>query len=593
MCGIAGQLTISGKILNNLEIERMLKALSHRGPDSFGRAYKTAKHAKLAMSRLAIIDVKGGDQPFYSEDKKIVIIGNGEIYNYQELKKKLKQKHKFVSKSDIEIILHLYEEYGPKVFKFLKGMFAIAIYDKEKDRLILARDRWGEKPLYYTSLQNNFYFSSELKSLLKVKKINKDLDLAAINTYFHYYYIPEWQTCFKDVHKLTAGSYMLIKAKDLSFEIKTYWQPSKRLRSRKNLKQKIQKTFSKACERTMLSDVPVGLALSGGFDSAAIAATLAPKFASSLTTFTIGYEGAPKTDERFYAKKLAKYFGMRHIDLEIKDEEVLNDFPKLVITQDDPVADIASSGVDAVSKLARKHGMKVLINGAGGDELFWGYPWVRESLQADLKLKNRQPIFGKQATAFLRTQQFTSKLFSQKFKKQANLSYRVSPLKKFSASALSRYYMDRMRDMWLQPDVLLIADRLGMRHGIETRSPLVDADLTDLLITSKESVMAWRKGHKFWMKEALKDRVPAFVFEKKKQGFTPPVLRWLFKIIERYIYLLDDGFLVNYGILDKYRLKIARYSWFFLPLFWYQYYQLLVLEIWGRHYIMDQKVKNF
>ncbi|MEN8253407.1 MAG: asparagine synthase (glutamine-hydrolyzing) [Patescibacteria group bacterium] len=593
MCGIAGCITTK-KSASKAHVESMLEALKHRGPDSSGRVYAMVDHVKFGMTRLAIIDVKTGQQPFYSEDGKIAIVANGEIYNYQELKKKLKRKHRFVSKSDIEIILHLYEEVGLDVFKLLKGMFAIAIYDKRLDKLILARDRWGEKPLYYSIANRSLYFSSELKSLLKIKKIDRDLNLDAINTYFHYYYIPEWQTAFKNVYKLDAGSYAVINAKDLKIKIKRYWNPSKELLKRKNLKEKIRKAFIKACERTMLADVPVGLTLSGGFDSAAVAAALAPKYASKLTTFTVGYEGLSPTDERYHAKKLADHFGMKNVSLELKDKDVLESFPAVVIAQDDPIADIAAAGVDAVSKLAHKHGMKVLINGAGGDELFWGYLWVRKSLQSDVSKKNKKPVFGKSATAFTKTKQFTSKLFSKTFKSKLD-NKNISPkLFSNSVSQISRYYMDRIRDMWLQPDVLVIGDRMGMRHAIETRSPLVDADLTDLLITTEQSVMAWKKGHKYWMRKALSNRVPKFVFNKKKQGFTPPVGRWLLKILWRYMYLLDnDCFLVKYKILDKNKLKLARIFWIFLPIYWYQYYQLLVLEIWGRHYVMGQKISDF
>jgi asparagine synthase (glutamine-hydrolysing) len=590
MCGIAGIITPINQTANSSELTQMLNSMKHRGPDSQGKTGNNT--VKFGMNRLAIVDVSGGDQPFFSEDGKISIVGNGEIYNYPELVSRIKSRHKLSSKSDIEAILHLYEDYGDKCVEKIKGMFAFIIYDQKRQKVLIARDRSGEKPLYYTVINDKFYFASELKSILKIKKINKTLNLSNINNYFHYYYGLEPETMFSEIHKLPAGNYLTIKLTNFQIEITKYWPLDKPFLTLKHPKEEVRSALLKACNRTMMADVPVGIALSGGLDSAAILSCLAKKNRDSLTAFTIGYEKNPPTDERSAAKKLANHFGIKFISHELTDAEVVEKFPMIVKAGDEPIADIAASALDAVSELAHKNGVKVLLTGAGGDELFWGYSWVRQALADHYQqIKNTgnlsQVTFAQNQTSFKGAEQFIKRYISKEFINAAAanpLASSTPPLNHKSELHVARHYFRLMRELWLTPDVLTLGDRLGMAHSIETRAPLLDTDLVDLLRESKQTLLAYKKPHKYWLKQALYDTVPEFVLARKKQGFTPPVGRWIFKILLKHIHLLNDGFLVDQKIVDPISIRMLTTTWLTMPLSWYRIYQLLVLEVWGREY---------
>src|SRR3989344_3617160 len=371
MCGICGMVApVSG---SRTWLKNTTRNLSHRGPDGTG-TYQNNEVA-LGMTGLAIIDIKGGDQPLYNEDKSLVIVGNGEIYNYVELRSLLKNsKHRLSTGRDIETALNLYEQYGSRFVDHLRGMFALAFYDKKNGKLILARDRLGEKPLYWAKINGGLIFASELKAILKHPGVSKELHPDSIDNYFHFYYIPEPDTPFRAIHKLPPAHIMEINTRTHEFILKKYWDDSLLHPSfTGDPIRRIRDKFIESCELTLRSDVPVGISLSGGIDSSAILAVCAPRYRHRMTAFSVGYDGESDSDETEIAKQLAIYFGVKFVSQKINTSDMVKDFPQLVYNSDDPIADIAGYSIYRVSKLARDHNVPVLLGGLGGDELFWGY----------------------------------------------------------------------------------------------------------------------------------------------------------------------------------------------------------------------------
>lgn len=600
MCGIAGIITYPNKKPEVATLEKMRKALSHRGPD--GEGTSIAGNVALTMRRLSIIDVAGGDQPLYNEDKSIVIVGNGEIYNYIELAKVLKHKgHKFRTGSDIEIAAHAYEEWGLECPKKFRGQYALAIHDQKRARVVLIRDKMGEKPLYYTKVKEGIAFASEMKALLTINSFKKKLNFDAVNLYFHFYFVPEPETMFKGVRKLPAGSLIVIDLATLSAQEKSYWDPTK-IQPIKvfDPTKKIKEIFADSCEFALRADVPVGISLSGGIDSGSILAFSAPKYKKTMKAISIGYEGYPASDEREMAKKLAKKFKVEFIELEIKKGEAIEYFPHLVWDADDPIADIASYSIYSVSKLARKHKIKVLLGGVGGDELFWGYPsTIEATIENVSKLGGGlRPLFGKSHFSYNNPNPKTtgiliSKLYSKNFSEKTREGNYLRFLdwgKLRTKLEVAKHSMDLVRDVWLKGDVITLADRLSMASSVEMRSPFLDYQFVETILSSKKAVGGYNLGPKYWFKKAMQGVVPNEVLNRPKRGFTPPVADWVDGIIKNYSHLIDGGFLIKEGILDSKKTKPLISLLKYLPL--YSLYQLILMEIWGREYVYNIAPKD-
>lgn len=372
MCGVAG--IVSAQPMTSLQQERLLymsDAMVHRGPDGAGSLL--GSHVSLAMRRLSIIDLSGGWQPLYNEDKSLALIANGEIYNFVELRSQLEsQGHRFRSRSDVEVIVHLYEEYGERCVDYLRGMFAFALWDERRKNVFLARDRMGEKPLYLFEQGDTLYFASELKALLRAGVVDFQLDREAVYQYFHFQYVPEPMTMIKGVRKLSAGTALTISIHPWSLRESRYWRMDDAPRLDDDPVSTIRTELERVSELIMRSDVPVGVALSGGLDSSALAALVARAYPGRLTAFTVGYEGRPRFDERREAKAIADYLSIPVHEVEIKTEDMVNAFPSLVWQTDDPIADIASYGYSAVMSTAHQHGVPVMLSGQGGTSSFGG-----------------------------------------------------------------------------------------------------------------------------------------------------------------------------------------------------------------------------
>ncbi len=376
MCGIVGRINfdISQKI-NDSELKRMTDVICHRGPDDEG--YYIKKNAGFGFRRLSIIDLNTGHQPLANEDESKWIVFNGEIYNFIEQREKLKQKgYIFKTKTDTEVILKLYEEHGVNCLQYLRGMFAFAIWDSNKQELFCARDRFGIKPFYYYSDSEKFIFGSEIKSILKAKNIDTQFSFEALDSYFAFGYITGDLSIYKKIKKLKPAHYFLLSFKEkASLEIKRYWainfEPDNS-KSEKRWAEEIESAFAETVKLHMVSDVPLGAFLSGGIDSSSVVAMMAMNSAQPIQTFSIGFK-EQKYNELQFAREVAKKYGCIHRE-QIIEPESINLLPKLVNAYDEPFADSSAIPTYYVSKFARKY-VTVALSGDGGDELFAGY-WI-------------------------------------------------------------------------------------------------------------------------------------------------------------------------------------------------------------------------
>jgi asparagine synthase (glutamine-hydrolysing) len=374
MCGITGYLNLNGKELDPYErhLERMCGAITHRGPDEEGRKY--IGPAALGMTRLSIIDLSGGQQPISNEDGTIWIVFNGEIYNFHELQKFLRAKgHQLRTKSDTEVIVHLYEEFGADCLQKLEGMYSFAIWDSNTQTLFIARDRMGEKPLHWGIFEGQFVFGSEIKAILTHPKSRKNLNLDALQKYLALEYVPSPESIFEGIHKLRPGHFLRIKEGQI--EIHNYWKPDVSCvqpKSEEAAAEELIALLDQSIKLRMISDVPLGIFLSGGIDSSSIAALAAAQAPGKLRTFSIGFADR-SFDESPYARTVANFLGSEHETVEFQPDLALDTLTELWDILDEPIADASIVPTYFLSKMTRRS-VTVALSGEGGDELFGGYP---------------------------------------------------------------------------------------------------------------------------------------------------------------------------------------------------------------------------
>lgn len=604
MCGISG--IVSREKLSDdsrAAVRKMNAAQTHRGPDGAGEF--SADNSFLAMRRLSVIDPRGGWQPLYNEDKSLALIINGEIYNYIELRERLKSAgHRFATDADGEVILHLYEEDGANFINHLRGMFAFALYDVRRRRLILARDRMGEKPLYLFERDGEIIFASELKGLLHSGLVPFELDARAVNLYFHYQYVPEPLTAVKGVRKLDAARMLIVDVDDWRIREKEYWRMEDAPEIDGEAPDIIREKLEEVSRLIVRSDVPVGVALSGGLDSSIVAA-FAARQNKSLCAFSVGYKGRPpECDERADALDLARHLDLPFYDVELDTETIVALFPQLNYWRDDPIADVAGFGYYAVMRLARERGVPVLLQGQGGDELFWGYPQMRDAARENrlMSALNERPIsqtiaqsltfkrpglrspravfswardFGGAragwqniqrrraanseerlilydmsddfAWAKTHAREFYGARFSEEIKDEdAAKIYDSSDGSQSADVRLTRLVCDT----YLRENGIAQGDRLGMASSVEMRLPLVDYKLVEAVVGLRKRHTDSHLAPKFWLREAVKDVLPEWVFNRPKRGFAPPTAEWHDALFAAYGDSLRDGFLVESGVLS-------------------------------------------
>lgn len=591
MCGICGFI---GTIKNKELLVRMNDLLSHRGPDGEGYYCSWEKKGgdenQLAVGfgvrRLAIIDLLTGDQPIYNEDKSIVTVFNGEIYNFQELRDRLRQKgHVFATNSDTEVIVHSYEEYGDQCLNYFRGMFSFALWDRRNNKFLLARDPLGKKPLYYTVLEGNLFFASEIKSLLSIPGLKREINKKALYDYLTFNYIPGEESIFCGVHKVPAGC-VLIHQKE-RFSVKRYWDieftPAENL-SERYYCDGLRDLLETSVKLRMVSDVPLGALLSGGLDSSIIVALMSRLSDRKIKTFTVGFDAPVFYNETDSAKLIADRFQTDHHELVIKAIDVEKYLPKLVWHFDEPYADPVALPTYLISEFTSKQ-VKVVLTGDGADENFAGY--TRYRIEHYARLFQNMPILAQNNLQRLvdilprskRIKKFFKGIFidslpvryaawiaqlSDRLKNEI-LTEEFDDLKSTSSfhifeeilsSSTVAEDIDRMLYLdfknWLGYVHLIRLDRMSMAHSLEARSPFLDKELVKFCAQIPSSLKVKGMTTKYILKKAFAGIIPREILDKKKHGFTVPVEIWFRKELKKYAQdiLLDSSFF-NSGFFNK------------------------------------------
>ena len=561
MCGICGMLSLEGRGSPDRDLlQTMNNAMVHRGPDSDGMLIDGP--VGLAMRRLSIIDLAGGDQPIGNEDGSIQVVQNGEIYNYQELNEELRRAgHTFKTRSDTETIVHLYEEYGLGFAERRRGMFGIAIWDKPKQRLVLARDRYGIKPLYYRVGGGNLSFASELKSLICQPDFPREIDLGALEAYLTLGFVPAPMTIFEAAKKLPIGHLLVAEGGgDPRIEQYARTHPARedemRDESPEELAEELRRRLRDSIRAHLIADVPVGVLLSGGTDSGTLTAIATELTDAPVNTFTIGF---PVRDfnEADAAKRVAERFGTEHHELTV-DPDAVELLPKVVEAFDEPFADNSALPTYLVSQLASDH-VKVVLSGEGGDELFGGYysylgdlwaPRVGRAATALRSVIERLPSRATSRRLDDRVKRFARGAhlpqpdrhisWSQAFDEDARAELMTRRLENFDplAAHRDRYEasdgaeaVNRTADLdmgiYMVDDILVKIDRASMAHSLESRVPFLDPAITDfaLALPARYKVRALQK--KWLFRRAVAPLLPREIIKAPKRGFNTPVSKWL------------------------------------------------------------------
>lgn len=584
MCGITGSLTRSFRPDAEAIGRRQAETIAHRGPDAEGvwtnarvddaagggeRARGGCGHVTLCHRRLSIIDLASGSQPMGNEDGSIQVVFNGEIYNYLDLRRELLAKgHTFRTHSDTEVLVHLYEEAGPAMVERLRGMFAFAIWDERQGQLMLARDRVGQKPLYVYRDAEKLVFGSEIKAILAYPGIDRSIDAEALEDYLAFGFIPSPRSIFRRIEKLSPGHVLVVTADDLARPAQRYWTYRPAVdtsRSIADWTEAIEAKLDETMRLHRIADVPIGAFLSGGLDSSVTVAIFAAQSSDPISTFSIGFREAGFS-ELPYAREVAERFGCRHVE-ETVSADAAADLDDLVKYYDEPFADSSAIPTMRLSRLARQY-VKVAISGDGGDEAFGGYRRYLDDLR-EARLRKRIPRWSRRsmlaplASAWpkadwlprpLRAKTLLTNLSLPPGEAYANtLSIARSPWRRTLladdvraelnghdpgvgvAAAFDSAPTDDALAAMIAADIAVVlpddfltkVDRASMSCGLEVRPPLVDHELLELTARIPSELKVRDGTGKWIFKEVYRDRLPASVCERRKQGFEIPVDEWL------------------------------------------------------------------
>jgi asparagine synthase (glutamine-hydrolysing) len=617
MCGICG---IYGYRAEKYTLERMQESIKHRGPDGAGRFI--SGNIALGHRRLSIIDIDGGTQPISNETNEIYIVFNGEIYNFIELKYELQMKgHIFKTQSDTEVIIHGYEEWGEQCTNHLNGMFAFAIWDNRTQRLILARDHLGIKPLYYFQAEGTLFFASEIKSLLRASACPREVNIGGLADLFTYRYVPSPKTIFKNIFKLPPGHILMADSKDIS--VKRFWTstPAITVTTSEEAIARYQFLLEDAIKLQLRSDVPLGLFLSSGIDSNAILAIMAKHLGKGVHTFTIGFEDGDKTNEIDDARSMANYFGADHSEMIIGPKQYQDYYDKYLWDLEEPVGNETAAAFYFVSKLAREE-VKVALTGQGADEPWAGYrryigvelsevycklPSAFTSLVKMIVMSLPRNEVLKRGVISLAEPDIMSRLtkiysfFSDEMKRKlfkpciSNLLFEQNPrLMELQSNVchldpLSQIlYIDTRAN--LPDDLLMVNDKTSMANSLETRVPYLDYRIIEFI----ESLPPrWRLNlfqGKYLHKKALTKWLPKEVVYRKKKGFANPINAWLRNSMKQYV---DDCLLSDHSSLKHYfnqdyikrliNLHCSEKEEYFRHI-----YLLVSFELWHRTFIENK-----
>ncbi len=646
MCGIVGIVGDGSE----KQIRKMTETIHHRGPDDDGfliqpyintedninlpnqsQLNKTGVY--LGMRRLAVIDLETGKQPIYNEDDSVGVIYNGEIYNYIELKKQLEEKgHTFSTNSDTEVIVHLYEEYGEDCFTHLNGMFAIALWDFQKNKLVLGRDRTGEKPLFYAQLNDTLYFSSELKvfqtqlNITNQKTKHNKIDYSSLLKFIDQTYIPGNDTIFSLVKKLGAGEYLVYENKSIA--INSYWQLPQvsNKKSEESLEQKVEELdllLSDAVRMRLVSDVSLGVFLSGGLDSSLITHYAQEHSDQKIKTFTIRFDDA-SFNEATYASVVAKHLGTEHIEAHVSDKEVLSVIDYLPQIMDEPFADTSIIPTYWLAKKTREH-VTVALSGDGSDELFMGYhtfnawsywkhlrrqpKFLHTTLSTfanmlpsspgyfsfDFKLKRALNNFDKHSVQqhFRWFSPFSNKELCRLFNTNVILNNDCKKYLDYDFANMSSSRNPSIdsamlyQKFYLTDDIFTKSDRASSAVSLETRAPFVDHRIIDFANKLPKGFKYKNGETKYILKKLAEKYIPEEIIYRPKHGFSSPVDTWLRGPLKERV---EELFTTEE--LERLELFNAHY----IQTIWYDFLQgnhyrarqiwtLFVWQLWSKHYI--------
>jgi asparagine synthase (glutamine-hydrolysing) len=597
----------------------MLDPISHRGPDAEG--IYTSGPVGLGHKRLKIIDLATGKQPMCNEDGTVWITFNGEIYNYKELTASLLEKgHRFKSVSDTEAIIHLYEELGADCVKHLRGMFSFAIWDDRKKTLLLARDRVGIKPLYYMQTATSILFASEVKAILADPTVQAEVEPALIDRFLTYFYMPGEQTLFKSIRKLEPGCYLTVT--NGQQQITRYWDLAFNWAERKfdEAVEELEDLLSQTVRDHMISDVPVGVLLSGGVDSSGVLSFAVENTHRAISTFTVGFEGECE-DERPFAKLAATAFGAQNYGISISAQQFWDFLPKYIWHMEEPVCEPPAIALYYVSKLAREH-VTVLLSGEGGDEAFGGYQSHRNFYWLEKLKRSLGPLASMAGSAastcmdhnsrygkygpLLRTSLqdyyyshssgpyetfngYYRDLYTKDFLATIDTESRASLSQNFFANVKNLDPLDQMlyvdTKTWLPDDLLIKADKMTMANSLELRVPLLDHRILEFASSLPPAYKIKNMRGKHILKSALAKRLPPEILNRKKAGFPVPYAAWLRNELHDLVseVLLDESTLARgyfrRGAIEK-MLSAPSGNKNSKEIF-----SLLILELWHRSFL--------
>lgn len=600
----------------------MLDTIRHRGPDDEG--VHTAPGVGLGHCRLSIIDLSTGHQPLSNEDGTVWIVFNGEIYNFRELRAYLQLKgHVFRTKTDTEVIVHLYEQLGPACLDRLQGMFAFAIWDENTRTLFLARDRVGIKPLYYHCSAKALLFASEIKAILADPAVTREVAPEIVDRFLNFLYLPGEETLFKGVRKLPPGSYLLHR--NGRSEVHQYWDlnfaRADGVLPENEAEEKLIELLSASVESHMIADVPVGVLLSGGVDSTAVLSFAAR---DGMSAYTIGFSEPGLADERPYARLAAQACGVRHYEMTISAADFAAFLPGYVWHMEEPVCEPPAIALYYVSKLASGH-VKVLLSGEGGDEAFAGYPNYRnllwlERLKQSIGPLTGIPSFGLSVAAALfrmpRLARYAPllnarfphyygsrtsspyrslengflKLYAPEYAKSIDREFTLAPLRRLQSNGSGRSVLNEMlyidTKTWLPDDLLVKADKMTMANSVELRVPLLDHRILEFAASLPDNFKIRRFTTKYIAKRALSRYVPKEILSRKKVGFPVPYASWLRSELSSWLrdILLDNRTLAR-GYFDKSgieRLLLGHQQGRDCSK---EVFSLAVLELWHRQFL--------
>lgn len=630
MCGICG-FNFSDRTL----LRSMTDRIRHRGPNAEG--HFADKYVSLGSRRLSIIDLsKAANQPIFNEDKSIALVYNGEIYNFKEIKKILQEKgHRFTSNTDTEVVVHAYEEYGTGCLEHFNGFFGFALYDLKKKLIFLARDRLGIKPLYYYYDGKKFIFSSEIKAILEDRTIKREVNNSALNKYLMFRYVSGEETIFRNIYRLKPGHMLLFDCKNNKIKTEKYWdvKTGTANHSEKAYGKNILELFKDSVEKRLMSDVPLGVYLSGGIDSSSVAAMMKNLGVRNISTYSVGFEHDAIGNELGYARKVSELLETKHHEFVIKPSMV-NELPKIVWHLDEPLADPAAVPVYFLSKQATKS-VTVVLTGDGADELFAGYdqykfmalgdkmrfvpktlrrhffPAIARTMPKSLMDKIYKYSTSTGPKMYERLGKFLScvgendakaylevvSVFDEEEKN--HLTNEKYPVKNIYDEMNREYFPDRKDYLnrvaymdlktYLPEDLLMKPDKMCMAFGIEARVPFLDYRLVQYAFSIPSKFKLKGGTTKYIMKKSFRNLLPKEILHRKKQPFQVPLDQWMSKELMDYFKNLL-GNRINHRYFNRNYIRKIFDNYSKSKLFYgRQLWSLGIFNIWHRLYIEEEK----